>query len=250
MIKTEPKLSKYYCLCVDLCVITSFTFFLDVVKTYYHSWGFLSMSLGRCHPLFQELLLLLQPLSVLPFDLNLLLEPRLLRHRQLWSEEQALSPPQPCSALLATSWPRLQGDKKEGISYYSQISHQIDLHRQESLSSHSSSCNKQQCGCMQTSRSPVLAPIPEWCPKEPDLVDGMEDCSQNHTDTWFQISMDNKKEETKVEKDCGISNPPTTEQAQSPCWGGLRWAKLFGATGTSSTLGAISQSHTGAHTTK
>lgn len=250
MIKTEPKLSKYYCLCVDLCVITSFTFFLDVVKTYYHSWGFLSMSLGRCHPLFQELLLLLQPLSVLPFDLNLLLEPQLLRHRQLWSEEQALSPPQPCSALLATSWPRLQGDKKEGISYYSQISHQIDLHRQESLSSHSSSCNKQQCGCMQTSRSPVLAPIPEWCPKEPDVVDGMEDCSQNHTDTWFQISMDNKKEETKVEKDCGISNPPTTEQAQSPCWGGLRWAKLFGATGTSSTLGAISQSHTGAHTTK
>ncbi|XP_023009172.3 AP-4 complex accessory subunit RUSC2 isoform X2 [Maylandia zebra] len=221
----------------------------DVVKTYYHSWGFLSMSLGRCHPLFQELLLLLQPLSVLPFDLNLLLEPRLLRHRQLWSEEQALSPPQPCSALLATSWPRLQGDKKEGISYYSQISHQIDLHHQESLSSHSSSCNKQQCGCMQTSRSPVLAPIPEWCPKEPDVVDGMEDCSQNHTDTWFQISMDNKKEETKVEKDCGISNPPTTEQAQSPCWGGLRWAKLFGATGTSSTLGAISQSHTGAHTT-
>ncbi|XP_019727523.1 iporin-like isoform X2 [Hippocampus comes] len=49
----------------------------DVVTSHYHGWGFLSMSLGRCRPLFQELLLLLQPLSVLPFELDLLLEPRM-----------------------------------------------------------------------------------------------------------------------------------------------------------------------------
>ncbi|XP_029301318.1 iporin isoform X2 [Cottoperca gobio] len=84
----------------------------DLVTTYYHSWGFLSMSLGQCQPLFQELLLLLQPLSVLPFDLNLLLEPRLLRNRQLCSEEQGVSLPPPCSAFLVTSWPLLQADKK------------------------------------------------------------------------------------------------------------------------------------------
>ncbi|XP_051907418.1 AP-4 complex accessory subunit RUSC2 isoform X2 [Hippocampus zosterae] len=54
----------------------------DVVTSHYHGWGFLSMSLGRCRPLFQELLLLLQPLSVLPFELDLLLEPRLLRNGQ------------------------------------------------------------------------------------------------------------------------------------------------------------------------
>ncbi|XP_030599156.1 iporin [Archocentrus centrarchus] len=225
----------------------------DVVTAYYHSWGFLSMSLGRCQPLFQELLLLLQPLSVLPFDLNLLLEPRLLRHRQLCSEEQALSPPQPCSALLVTSWPRLQADKKEDSSYCSQVSHQIDLHHQESLSSQNSNCYKQQRGCMQTNRSPVLAPIPEWCPKETDPVDdvvGLEDRSQNHADTWSQISMESKTEETRVEKDCGTPNPSTITQAESPCQGGLRWAKLFGATDASARPGAISQSHMGAQTRK
>ncbi|KAI4816963.1 hypothetical protein KUCAC02_009261 [Chaenocephalus aceratus] len=79
----------------------------DLVTTYYHSWGFLSMSLGQCQPLFQELLLLLQPLTVMPFDLNLLLEPRMLRNRQLYSEEHGvfsssamLSPP---SDQLATT---------------------------------------------------------------------------------------------------------------------------------------------------
>ncbi|XP_077352705.1 uncharacterized protein LOC144001924 [Festucalex cinctus] len=54
----------------------------DVVTSHYHGWGFLSMSLGRCRPLFQELLLLLQPLSVLPFELDLLLEPKLLQSGQ------------------------------------------------------------------------------------------------------------------------------------------------------------------------
>nr|XP_057920205.1 uncharacterized protein LOC131113108 [Doryrhamphus excisus]XP_057920206.1 uncharacterized protein LOC131113108 [Doryrhamphus excisus]XP_057920207.1 uncharacterized protein LOC131113108 [Doryrhamphus excisus] len=52
-----------------------------VITAYYHCWGFLSMSLGCCQPMFQELMLLLQPLSVLPFELDLLLEPRLLHHR-------------------------------------------------------------------------------------------------------------------------------------------------------------------------
>lgn len=234
---------------VDLCMFTPINVFIDIVTTYYHSWGFLSMSLGRCQPLFQELLLLLQPLCVLPFDLNLLLEPRLLRHRQLCSEEQALSPPQPCSALLVTGWPRLRADRKDD----SQASHQIHLHHQESVSSQNSSCYKQQRGCLQSNRSPVLAPIPEWCPKEPDPVDdalGPEDCSPNHADTWSQISMDSKKDETRVEIDCGTPNLSTTTQAESPCQGGLRWAKLFGATDASPRPGAVSQSHMGAQTRK
>ncbi|XP_069020082.1 AP-4 complex accessory subunit RUSC2 [Embiotoca jacksoni] len=224
----------------------------DVVTTYYHSWGFLSMSLGRCQPLFQELLLLLQPLSVLPFDLNLLLEPRLLRDRQLCSEEQAVSPPQPCSALLATSWPRLQTDKNVDSGCSSQItkiSNQVGLRHQESLSSPSSTCYKQQRGG--TKQSPSLAPIPEWWPTEPDLVDGVvegEDCGQNYAETWFQISMDSGQEERKVEKDCGTPNTSTTVQAESPCQGGMRWAKLFGAANTSTRAETISQSHVGPQT--
>ncbi|XP_022617812.1 iporin-like [Seriola dumerili] len=225
-----------------------------VVTTYYHSWGFLSMSLGRCQPLFQELLLLLQPLSVLPFDLNLLLEPRLLRDRQLCPEEQRVSPPPPCSALLVTSWPLLQADRKVDSSHSSQqtkISHQIGLRYQESLSPLNSSCIKQQYGGMQSNRSPLLAPIPEWWPKEPDLMDGVvegEDCSQNYADTWSQISMDSRQEERRRDKDTGTPNVSICVQAESPGQGGLRWAKLFGAADTSTRAETVSLSHTGAQT--
>ncbi len=210
------------------------------------------MSLGQCQPLFQELLLLLQPLSVLPFDLNLLLEPRLLRNRQLCLEEEGVSPPPPCSALLVTSWPLLQADKKVDSSHSSQqtkISHQTGLHHQESLSPQN--CVKLDYGGIQASRSPLLAPIPEWWPKEPDLADGVvegEDCSQNNVDTWSQISMDSRQDERRGEKDNETPNASTCVQAESPCQSGLRWAKLFGAADTSTRTETVSQSPIGAQT--
>lgn len=207
------------------------------------------MSLGQCQPLFQELLLLLQPLSVLPFDLNLLLEPRLLHNRQLCSEEHCVSPPPPCSALLVTSWPLLQADKKVDSSHSSQqaeVSHQKGPHHQEFLSSQS--CAKQDCAGMQASRSPLLATMPEWWP---GLIDGVvegEDCCQNNADTWSQISMDSRQEERRGEKDNETPNVPTCVQAESPCQGGLRWAKLFGAADTSTRTEKVSQSRAGAQT--
>ncbi|XP_035523335.1 iporin [Morone saxatilis] len=223
----------------------------DVVTTYYHSWGFLSMSLSQCQPLFQELLLLLQPLSVLPFDLNLLLEPRLLRNRQLCSEEEGVSPPPPCSALLVTSWPLLQADKKVDSSRSGQqtkVSHETHLQHQECLSSQN--FIKQDCSGMQNSRSPLLAPIPEWWPKESDLMGGVvegEDCSQNNADTWSQISMDSRQEERRGQKDNETPNASTCVQAESP-QGWLRWAKLFGGAATTTRTETVSQSHTGAQT--
>ncbi|XP_036450330.1 iporin [Colossoma macropomum] len=52
----------------------------DVVAEYYHDWAFLALSQGPAYKsLFQELLLLLQPLNQLPFDLHLLSEPKLQR---------------------------------------------------------------------------------------------------------------------------------------------------------------------------
>ncbi|KPP59486.1 hypothetical protein Z043_122590, partial [Scleropages formosus] len=54
----------------------------DVIAAHYHPWGFLVASQGACHALFEELLLLLQPLSLLPFDLDLLFELRLLQKGQ------------------------------------------------------------------------------------------------------------------------------------------------------------------------
>lgn len=230
-------------MCLYLCVFTPITVSTDVVTTYYHSWGFLSMSLDQCQPLFQELLLLLQPLSVLPFDLNLLLEPRLLLNKQLCSEEEDVSPPPPCSAHLVTSWPVLQADKKVD-SQQTKISHQTILHHQESLSSQS--CAKQDCKGMQACRSP-LGPIPEWWPKEADLIDGVvegEDCSQKNADTWSQISMDSRHEERRGE----TPNASTCVQAESPCQGWLRWAKLFGAADASTRSEMSTQSHIGAQT--
>lgn len=226
-------------------MLTLTTVSTDVVTTYYHSWGFLSTSLGQCQPLFQELLLLLQPLSVMPFDLNLLLEPRLLRNRQLCSEEEGVSPPPPCSALLVTSWPLLQADKKvdrTGSGQQTETSQQTVLHHQdERLSSER----------MQANRSPLLAPIPEWWPKESDLIDGVdeaEDCSQNNADAWSQISMDSRQEERKGEKDNDTPNSSTCVRDESPCQGWPRWAKLFGAADTPTRTDTLSHSQIGAQT--
>ncbi|KAJ4926436.1 hypothetical protein JOQ06_008610 [Pogonophryne albipinna] len=222
----------------------------DLVTTYYHSWGFLSMSLGQCQPLFQELLLLLQPLTVMPFDLNLLLEPRMLRNRQLCSEEHGVSPPQPCSALLVTSWPLLQADKKAYGSHSQQnnISQQTGLHCQDSP--RSQNCIKQDCEGNWANRSP-LAPIQEWWSNMPDLVDGVvegEDCRQNCAENWSQISMDSRHEDRMGEKENEAPIATTFVQAESPYQGGLRWAKLFGAADTSTRTETVSQSHSGAQT--
>ncbi|KAM9810569.1 AP-4 complex accessory subunit RUSC2 [Neosynchiropus ocellatus] len=67
----------------------------DIIAAHYNPWGLLPLSQGACQPLFEELLLLLQPLSVLPFDLDLLFEPRLLQKGQ----EQLRRKEQLCSAV-------------------------------------------------------------------------------------------------------------------------------------------------------
>uniref|UniRef100_H3AIM2 RUN and SH3 domain containing 2 n=1 Tax=Latimeria chalumnae TaxID=7897 RepID=H3AIM2_LATCH len=46
----------------------------DIVSVHYQPSGFLALAHSVCQPLFEELLLLLQPLSLLPFDLDLLFE--------------------------------------------------------------------------------------------------------------------------------------------------------------------------------
>ncbi|KAK2844624.1 hypothetical protein Q5P01_011283 [Channa striata] len=46
----------------------------DVLETYYHPSSFMRLSLTVCRPLFEELLLVLQPLSLLTFNLDLLFQ--------------------------------------------------------------------------------------------------------------------------------------------------------------------------------
>ncbi|XP_032628852.1 AP-4 complex accessory subunit RUSC2 isoform X1 [Chelonoidis abingdonii] len=57
----------------------------DIILVHYQPVGFLCLSHSVCQPLFEELLLLLQPLSLLPFSLDLLFEHHLL---QMGKEQQ------------------------------------------------------------------------------------------------------------------------------------------------------------------
>ncbi|XP_037535897.1 iporin [Nematolebias whitei] len=71
----------------------------DIVAAHYNPWGFLPISQAVCKPLLEELLLLLQPLSLLPFDLDLLFEPHLLQK----GEEQLRCKEQLCSVGQSTN---------------------------------------------------------------------------------------------------------------------------------------------------
>ncbi|KAM4719872.1 uncharacterized protein FYW61_015531 isoform 2-T2 [Anableps anableps] len=208
----------------------------DVVTTYYHSWGFLFTSLSRCQPLFHELLLLLQPLSVLPFDLNLLLEPQLLSHRPMCSEENDTLPPQPCSALLVTSWPKLQADKKVEDGKRRSQTHRTE----EFLRSQSSSCCNQDYGALRNNRSPLLASVSDLLPNKSDFVHSVAKAVSTSTSTLFQISVDSRENEREVLKECGGQNTRSSIQGESS----LRWAKLFGAAGVSTRAEKRSQPHT------
>ncbi|XP_064497782.1 AP-4 complex accessory subunit RUSC2 isoform X3 [Pseudopipra pipra] len=57
----------------------------DIIVAHYQPVGFLCLSHSVCQPLFEELLLLLQPLSLLPFNLDLLFEHHLM---QMGKEQQ------------------------------------------------------------------------------------------------------------------------------------------------------------------
>lgn len=66
----------------------------DIIAAHYQPSGFLPLSQGACQPMFEEILLLLQPLSLLPFDLDLLFEP----HQLQKGEEHLRRKEQLCSA--------------------------------------------------------------------------------------------------------------------------------------------------------
>ncbi|XP_027786893.1 AP-4 complex accessory subunit RUSC2 isoform X1 [Marmota flaviventris] len=62
----------------------------DIIQTHYHPWGFLSAAHTVCPGLFEELLLLLQPLALLPFNLDLLFQHRLLQSGQQQRQHKEL----------------------------------------------------------------------------------------------------------------------------------------------------------------
>nr|XP_045738583.1 AP-4 complex accessory subunit RUSC2 isoform X1 [Mirounga angustirostris]XP_045738584.1 AP-4 complex accessory subunit RUSC2 isoform X1 [Mirounga angustirostris]XP_045738585.1 AP-4 complex accessory subunit RUSC2 isoform X1 [Mirounga angustirostris]XP_054365247.1 AP-4 complex accessory subunit RUSC2 isoform X1 [Mirounga angustirostris]XP_054365248.1 AP-4 complex accessory subunit RUSC2 isoform X1 [Mirounga angustirostris]XP_054365249.1 AP-4 complex accessory subunit RUSC2 isoform X1 [Miroun len=62
----------------------------DITQTHYQPWGFLSAAHSVCPGLFEELLLLLQPLALLPFSLDLLFQHRLLQSGQQQRQHKEL----------------------------------------------------------------------------------------------------------------------------------------------------------------
>ncbi|KAM9642594.1 AP-4 complex accessory subunit RUSC2 isoform 2-T2 [Trichechus inunguis] len=62
----------------------------DIIQTHYQPWGFLSAAHTVCPGLFEELLLLLQPLALLPFSLDLLFQHRLLQSGQQQRQNKEL----------------------------------------------------------------------------------------------------------------------------------------------------------------
>ncbi|XP_061622912.1 AP-4 complex accessory subunit RUSC2 isoform X1 [Phyllopteryx taeniolatus] len=77
----------------------------DIIAAHYNAWGLVPLAQGACQQLFSELLLLLQPLSLLPFDLDLLFEPRLLATGR---EQQRRRKELLCSARQSTTHSTLQ----------------------------------------------------------------------------------------------------------------------------------------------
>lgn len=209
----------------------------DVVTAYYHSWAFMTTTQRQCQPLFQELLLLLQPLSVLPFDLNLLLEPR---HREMCANT---SPVPPCSMLLMTSWPKLQAELPQGTGRRSRPtwnSYQTDLHLPGSSQEPQSFTQQGGRGrhAMASDDSPQAGPNPGWWIRQPVIVDGVieeEDCrsaekyspwSQQYHAMGLEGVLDAKEAMTAPSR---RSSAGPRVQAEGSSQGGLRWAKLFGA---------------------
>lgn len=86
-------------------------FHADIIAAHYNPWGFLPLSQGVCQPLFEELLLLLQPLSLLPFDLDLLFEPHLFQNcqEQLRRKEQLCSAGQSADQSARSTFQLMRG---------------------------------------------------------------------------------------------------------------------------------------------
>ncbi|XP_044299993.1 iporin isoform X3 [Varanus komodoensis] len=62
----------------------------DVIQAHYQPTGFLALAHGLCQGLFEEVLLLLQPLALLPFSLDLLFEHRLLQTGRTQRQQKEL----------------------------------------------------------------------------------------------------------------------------------------------------------------
>lgn len=89
----------------------------DILQLHYHPSGFLPLAHGLCQGLFEEVLLLLQPLALLPFSVDLLFEHHLLQTgRQQQRQKELLRVKQDLllSAHSTLQLMRVRGGSGEG----------------------------------------------------------------------------------------------------------------------------------------
>lgn len=85
--------------------------FSDVLETYYWPTSFMHLSGTFCQPLFEELLLMLQPLSLLTFNLDLLFQ-----HHHFDPLSPALSPPSRSLQSSSPDQPQNNGQYLKNVS--------------------------------------------------------------------------------------------------------------------------------------
>lgn len=137
----------------------------DVLETYYHTTSFMRLSLTACQPLFEELLLVLQPLSLLTFNLDLLFQ-----HHHLEPDSHRPEIPSPPSPPQDAASTESSQSKTTGCRYIETLS-DVDFTSPENQTTKEkeSSVVSPKNGGSQGSASPIKA-SPSFAETSPQLM--------------------------------------------------------------------------------
>ncbi|XP_076141109.1 uncharacterized protein LOC143123540 [Alosa pseudoharengus] len=202
---------------------------VDVLRPLYHHWGLVPLWQGPCRPHLHELLLLLEPLAALPFDLHLLSEARLLKCTSSLLAQSAYSSLQ-MSAISAN--PNKGGEqrkeqlesterrvKRESSSVYTALPSPQTVMQHISLGPQTNSAQSQSRplgGSSGQSDSAV-----GWWLQQPSVVEGVMAPSVD--------TQENRWSEERREEECGRGMERREETLEERSPQELRWARLFGA---------------------
>lgn len=145
------------CTCSN-CDLFFFLLHSDVLETYYRPTSFMRLSLTTCRPLFEELLLVLQPLSLLTFNLDLLFQ-----HHHLEPDGHGPDIPSPPCQDAATQLSTEGPQPKPLSSRYIESLSEVDFRQPQAAKENSSApANPKSEGLgesIQCSAAPMRVPV-------------------------------------------------------------------------------------------
>lgn len=195
-----------------------------MLTEYYHHWAFLALSQGpACKSLFQELLLLLQPLNQFPFDLHLLSELRLLK-RQAPKPSRSLTPSNDLFLQIPSNLKTDGHSHKPNLKEERQLHHRT--HRVENL---------QSCAFRLCKQPELFSPEEKNEPKSVSLISSERECpgwwlgqtpvtEGVMVDVCCSHGQNEEVENFEIEKE-GLLQASQRVKPQKE----LRWARLFGS---------------------